>query len=362
MNKKYMERALELAEKGVGRVNPNPLVGAVIVKEDRILSEGWHEQFGGPHAEVNAFNRASEDVSGATLYVTLEPCSHYGKTPPCAEAIIQKKISKVVIGMIDPNPLVAGKGVELLRKSGIEVISGVLESECRKQNEIFIKYIQSQLPFVILKSAMTLDGKIATSTGDSKWITGESSRKHVHELRNRVSGIMVGIGTVLQDNPHLTTRLESTSVSHPIRIVVDSMGRTPLDSNVLQNLDICKTIIAVTDRVSSAQISIFKDKGAEVLVIESLEGRVNLKALFEKLGALKIDSILLEGGSELNFSALKAGMVDKIMMYIAPKLIGGSTAKTPVGGAGVMFMSDAMALNHFTVTKIDEDLLIEGYF
>lgn len=357
----YMKRALELAKKGTGYTSPNPLVGAVIVKEGRVIGEGYHESYGGNHAEVNAFYNAAEDVTGGTMYVTLEPCSHYGKTPPCADLIVKKGIKKVVIGLEDPNPLVAGKGIRILKDAGIEVVTGVLEQENRKLNEIFLKYITTKLPFVIMKTAMTLDGKIATRTNQSKWITGEISRKHVHELRHRVSGIMVGIGTVLADNPSLTTRLEGGTGKDPIRIIVDSSGSIPLDSKVLNTESKGETIVALTDRVEKNKIEKLREKGTSLIITPSKEGRVDLSFLMKKLGERKIDSILLEGGSRLNYSALEEGLVDKVNMFIAPKIIGGDTAKTPVGGLGKAHMSEAINLKHVDVHSFGDDIMIEGY-
>ncbi|MBM7871276.1 diaminohydroxyphosphoribosylaminopyrimidine deaminase/5-amino-6-(5-phosphoribosylamino)uracil reductase [Clostridium pascui] len=359
MNEKYMKLALELAKKGEGRVNPNPLVGAVIVKDNKIIGEGYHGYYGGPHAEINAFSSAKENVEGSTMYVTLEPCCHYGKTPPCVNAIIKNNIKKVIVGMLDPNPRVAGKGVEILREHGIEVITGVLEEECKNLNEIFIKYIGTKLPFVIMKYAMTLDGKIAAFTGDSKWITGEAARKEVHKLRNKVSGIMVGIGTVLQDNPSLTCRMQG-GIS-PKRIIVDSNLRIPLNSSVLNIKDETLTIVATTKKVSEENIQLLKDKGVEVLIVEDMDGRVNLQALIKKLGEMGIDSILLEGGSTLNYSAIEQGIVDKVQAYIAPKIIGGESAKTPIGGEGKALMSESIILQNVIFKTFDEDILIEGY-
>ncbi len=361
MEIQYMKRALELAEKGSGFTSPNPLVGAVIVKDGMIIGEGYHEIYGGAHAEINAFKNTTGDVRGATMYVTLEPCSHFGKTPPCAGAIIEKGISKVVIGMVDPNPIVAGKGISILRESGIEVHTGVLEDECKKLNEIFIKYITTKKPFVILKSAMTLDGKIATATGDSKWITNEASRTRVHEIRQRVAGILVGIGTVLTDNPYLTTRLMSANVSHPVRIILDTHARIPLDAHVLEDLDEIRTIIATTALASEDNLKQLKEKGAEILLLPIKDDHVDLKALMTALGELGIDSVLIEGGSSVNYSALEAGVVDKVIFFIAPKLIGGDGAKTPVGGTGKMFMRDAIVLKNMKHMVIDEDIMIEGY-
>jgi len=356
-----MRRALELSKKAVGFVNPNPLVGAVIVKDNRIIGEGYHEYFGGPHAEVNAFANATEDVEGATIYVTLEPCSHFGKTPPCADAIVRNKISKVVIGMIDPNPLVAGKGIEILKNNGIEVITGILEMEIKKTNEIFIKYISNKLPFCIMKTAMTLDGKIATAIGDSKWISNEKSRAYVHELRQRLTGIMVGIGTVLSDDPELTTRREDKLSINPIRIIIDSKARLPLDSKVLKCDEKTKTIIATTEFAKESKLEAIKQKGAEIIVTPSKNNRVDLNYLMRKLGDMGIDSILIEGGSTLNYSALEEGIVDKVITFISPKIFGGISGKTPVGGEGIKHVKDSIMLTDTQVTRLDEDIMIEGY-
>lgn len=354
----FMKRALELSRRGEGRVNPNPLVGAVIVKNDRIIGEGWHEYYGGPHAEVNAVRNASEDVRGSTIYVTLEPCSHYGKTPPCAELLKAKGFGRVVVAMTDPNPLVAGKGIEILREAGIKVDVGLLEEEARRLNEIFIKYILTKQPFVIMKSAMTLDGKTATSGGESKWITGEESRDYVHRIRNRVSGIMVGIGTVLIDDPSLTSRIEGGC--DPVRIIVDSRLRIPSDAKVLKVPG--KTIIATTegyDREKYEELDEFDS--VELLVSGKPESGVDLKQLMVQLGARGIDSVLLEGGSELNWSMINEGLVDKVMTFIAPKILGGCDSKTPVGGAGFNGLSEAIVLRDVEVTRFGNDTLIEGY-
>ncbi|MBS4538941.1 bifunctional diaminohydroxyphosphoribosylaminopyrimidine deaminase/5-amino-6-(5-phosphoribosylamino)uracil reductase RibD [Clostridium sp. D2Q-11] len=360
MDIKYMKSAIELSKKGKGYTNPNPLVGAVIVKEDKIIGEGFHELYGGPHAEVNAFANAKEDIQGATMYVTLEPCSHFGKTPPCANNIVEKGISKVVIGMRDPNPLVAGKGIEILRNNGIEVKVGILEDEIKKVNEIFIKYITENKPFCILKTAMTLDGKIASSTGDSKWITNEVSRHYVHQIRHRVSAIMVGIGTVLSDDPQLTTRLDDGGVD-PIRVIVDTNGRIPLDAKVLNIKSKAKTIIATTEKIDKEKMKAIKEKGAEVIITPLKNERVDLDNLMFQLGKMKIDSVLLEGGSTLNYSALEQGIVDKVLSFIAPKIIGGKDAKTPVGGKGREKIEEAFILKNMTIARFSEDIIIEGY-
>ena len=356
-----MERALELSKKAVGFVNPNPLVGAVIVKDNRIIGEGYHEYFGGPHAEVNAFKNAVDDVEGATMYVTLEPCSHYGKTPPCADAIVQSKIAKVVVGMIDPNPQVSGRGIEILRSNGIDVTVGIMDKEIKKTNEIFIKYITQKQPFCIMKTAMTIDGKISTSTGDSKWISNEKSRSYVHELRQKVTGIMVGIGTVLADDPELTTRRQDKISKNPIRIVIDSKAKIPLESKVLKCDDETKTIIATTEFAKESKIEAIKQKGAVVIVTKSKNGWVNLKELMRLLCDMGIDSILLEGGSTLNYSALQEGIVDKVITFISPKIFGGASGITPVGGQGIERVSDCIVLRDAEVTRFDEDIMIEAY-
>ncbi|QXM06815.1 bifunctional diaminohydroxyphosphoribosylaminopyrimidine deaminase/5-amino-6-(5-phosphoribosylamino)uracil reductase RibD [Crassaminicella indica] len=361
MDIKYMKRALTLAKKGIGYTNPNPLVGSVIVKNNKIIGEGYHKVYGGSHAEINAFNNATEDVTGATMYITLEPCSHYGKTPPCAYTIVKKKIKRVVIAMKDPNPLVAGKGIKILKSNGIEVVTGVLEKEAKKLNEIFIKYITTKLPFCILKTAMTLDGKIATHTGDSKWISNEGSRRIVHKLRHQVSGIMVGIGTVLADNPMLTTRLDNKKGINPTRIIVDTRASIPLNSNVLKDCKNIKTIIATTKLAETKNIKAIKEKGAEVIITPLKENLVDLPFLMHYLGDKKIDSILLEGGGALNYSALKENIVDKIISFIAPKIIGGIDAKSPVGGKGIAFMKNAILLKEMQVSTIGDNLMVEAY-
>ena len=330
MDEKYMKMALELAKNGAGRVSPNPMVGAIIVKDNRIIAKGYHKEYGRDHAEVDAFKNAIQDVEGATMYVTLEPCSHYGKTPPCADKIVEKKISRVVIGSLDPNPLVSGNGVKKLIDAGIEVKVGILEENCKKLNEVFMKYISEKKPFVLMKSAMSLDGKIATYLGESKWISGEESRKDVHKLRNELSAIMVGVETVIKDNPELTCRIENGR--NPIRIVVDSSLRIPIESKLVEGAREIKTIIATTNRADYEKSLSLKEKGVIVLITEDINKQVDLVDLMKKLGEMKIDSILLEGGATLNFSALSQGIVDKVQVYIAPMIIGGEKSKTIVGG------------------------------
>ncbi|SHK18804.1 diaminohydroxyphosphoribosylaminopyrimidine deaminase [Anaerobranca californiensis DSM 14826] len=361
MDVQYMKRAIELAQKGWGKTRPNPLVGAVIVKGDKIIAEGFHQAYGRDHAEVDALKKINFNGEGATLYVNLEPCSHYGKTPPCTEAIIKSGIKKVVVAMKDPNPLVAGKGLKILRENGIEVVSGILEKEARELNEIFIKYITTNIPFCIMKVAMTLDGKIATYNGDSKWITDEDSRNYVHHIRSRISSIMVGINTILYDNPQLNIRIKGLEVNQPLRVIVDSQLRIPLDSNVVKTADQQRTLIATTEFVSSEKISRLEEKNVEVLTIQDINGRVDLQQLMIELGIRKIDSVLLEGGGTLNYSALESNIVDKIMVFIAPKILGGRNAITSVEGQGKPYVKEAFQLKNLTIRSFRKDVLIEGY-
>ena len=353
-----MREALGLAKKGMGFVNPNPMVGAVIVKDGRIIGKGFHEKYGTLHAERNAFADCSEDCEGASIYVTLEPCCHYGKTPPCTEAIIEHKIRRVIIGSSDPNPLVAGKGVQILREHRIEVTEGVLKDECDELNEIFMHYITEKTPFVTMKYAMTMDGKIAAYTGESKWITGDESRHNVQLDRLKHSAIMVGVGTVLADDPMLTCRLENGR--NPIRIICDTHLRTPLDCNIVRTAKEIPTIIAACSQDFS-KISEYEARGCKIIITEEADGHVNLRQLMRILAEdEKIDSVLLEGGGELNWSALESGIVSKVQTYIAPKIFGGAVAKSPVSGIGVPSPSKAFMLTDSRVTKIGEDFLIES--
>ena len=355
----FMQMALGLAEKGRGAVAPNPMVGAIIVKDGRIIGSGYHEKIGEGHAEVNAFRSATEDVAGATIYVTLEPCSHFGKTPPCSDKIIEKKIGRVVIAALDPNPLVSGRGVKKLQAAGIEVVTGVRAEESSRLNEIFMKYIVKKEPFVVMKAAMSLDGKIATRTGESQWITGPAARERVHQLRSALTGIMVGVQTVIMDDPQLTSRIPGGK--NPLRIIVDSTLRIPLEAKVLQDQDVAKTLIATTEWADRNKAALLEAAGIELLTVPTKDGRTDLKALMKILGERGIDSILLEGGATLNFAALQAGIVDKVQVYIAPKLIGGETAKTPVGGEGIEKLSQAFSVIELKASTVGEDILLEGY-
>ena len=295
------------------------------------------------------------------MYVTLEPCCHWGRTPPCTEAIIRAKIADVFVAMKDPNPQVAGNGMRQLEAAGISVQVGICEAESRQLNEVFIKYITTQHPFVILKSAISLDGKIATASGESQWITSEASRLKGHEIRAQVDAILVGIGTVLQDNPSLTTRLPDKKNEDPIRVIVDSHGRTPLGAKVFNPNSNAGTLIAVTEKAPLEKIEALKTAGADVLIIEAQAGRVCLSTLMQELGRREITSVLIEGGGEINAAALEAGVVDKVMFFVAPKLIGGRDAPGPIGGRGIAHLAETFELHRIKATQIDSDFLIEGY-
>ena len=360
-DRKFMEDALALAAKARGRTSPNPLVGAVIVRDGEIVGEGYHRKAGDAHAEIHALNQAKELAEGATMYVTLEPCCHWGRTPPCTESLIRAKLANVVVSMKDPNPQVAGKGIRQLEEAGIPVQVGICEEESKQLNEIFIKYITTQCPFVILKSAISLDGKIATALGESQWITSEASRLKGHEVRAQVDAILVGVGTVLQDNPSLTTRLPERTNEDPIRIVVDSRGRTPLGAKVFNPDSNAGTLIAVTEKAPLEKIDVLKAAGADVLTIEQKEGRVCLSALMRELGRREVTSVLIEGGGEINAAALQAGIVNKLMFFVAPKLIGGKDAPGPIGGVGIARLAEAFDLRDVKISHIGADLLIEGY-
>ena len=355
----YMRRAIELARRGTGFANPNPLVGAVLVRDGEIIAEGWHARCGDLHAERAALancHARNTSPEGATLYVTLEPCCHTGKQPPCTEAVIEAGIARVVVGSADPNPLVAGRGCEQLRAAGITVDEGVAQAECDALNPIFFHFITHRTPYVTLKYAMTLDGKIATRTGASRWITGPAARERVHAERLRHAAIMVGIGTVLEDDPLLTCRIDGGR--DPIRVICDSRARTPINSQLVQTAYEIPTYVAVTAR--SERTAALEEKGVRILVCGETDGHVDLTDLMQQLGSAGINGILLEGGSSLAFSALKAGIVRRVQAYIAPKLIGGADAKSPVGGEGLAKMADALALKNVRSTPLGEDFLIEG--
>ncbi|WP_455714305.1 bifunctional diaminohydroxyphosphoribosylaminopyrimidine deaminase/5-amino-6-(5-phosphoribosylamino)uracil reductase RibD [Anaerosporobacter sp.] len=352
----YMRLAIQLAKQGCGWVNPNPMVGAVIVKEGKIIGQGYHEKCGELHAERNALANCQTSATGATLYVTLEPCCHHGRTPPCTEAIIESGISRVVVGSSDPNPLVAGKGIAILRSHGIEVMENVAKDECDKLNESFFHYIRHKTPYVIMKYAMTMDGKIATHTGKSQWITGQTARKRVHEDRHRYSAIMVGVGTILTDDPMLTCRLENSK--NPLRIICDTNLRTPLQAKIISTTDTAPTLIA-TAITDTNRHRAYLDAGCEIMVLPKKDKHIDLNNLMQRLGEKQIDSLLLEGGATLNWSALQSGIVNKVQAYVAPKLFGGN-AKTPIAGLGVDYPEGAFVLSKPNITQVGEDILLES--
>lgn len=361
-----MHEALKIAKYGLGRTSPNPMVGSIIVKDNRIVGQGWHRKAGTPHAEIHALNQAGDLAKDATIYVTLEPCCHHGRTGPCSEAIVKSGIKRAVVAMRDPNPLVASKGIEELKNAGIDVTVGVLEDEAIKLNEVFIKWITSGLPFVTLKTAISLDGKIASYTGHSKWITGSASRHFVHKLRDCYDAILVGIGTVIADDPSLTTRLDEINPNEyqgksPVRVIVDSKARIPLTAKVL-NDGCAQTIIAVSAEADSDKVNALQEKGAEILAISKDEanGGIYLPELLKKLGELKYTSVFIEGGANINASFLKYDLVDKVYWFIAPKIIGGENAKGPIGGTGVDTVDKAVKLKDIEITQIDEDILVSA--
>ena len=349
---KYMRYAIELAKKGRGFVNPNPLVGAVLVRNEEVIGEGYHKVYGGKHAEVHAIGDM-KNLEGATLYVTLEPCCHYGKTPPCTELIIKSGIKNVFVSTLDPNPLVAGKGVKRLRDHGITVEVGLLESESIRMNEIFNHFIMHKTPYVIMKYAMTLDGKISTLSKDSKWITNGLSRKYVHQIRQVVSGILVGVETVISDDPFLNTRHEG-KCSHPLPIVLDSRGRIPLTSRVLNS-----GIVATTELMPSEVKNKLKKMGVKVIVTTSKNGHVNLNELMIKLGEMNIDSLLVEGGGIVHGSFLREKLGHKVLAFISPKLLGEGIS--PIRGLELEKMDEAVKLKNIEHRFFGDDLMIAGY-
>jgi diaminohydroxyphosphoribosylaminopyrimidine deaminase/5-amino-6-(5-phosphoribosylamino)uracil reductase len=363
---KYMELALSLAEKGAGAVSPNPMVGAVLVKDGKIVGSGYHKAYGEHHAEVNAIDDAGDEAKGATLYVTLEPCNHTGKTPPCTKKILDNKISKVFVSMKDPNPSVDGGGADFLRKNGIDVYEGILEERSKKLNESFTKHILTKEPFVTLKCGATLDGKIATKTGDSKWITNPASREYVHKMRNQVDGICVGVGTVQSDNPSLTTRLPEKSFD-PVRIILDTNFSIPADSKMLHQDSNAGTIIVVGDNLENDERAIAKknnlttNSDTKVLYTPIRDGRIDIGLLMVILGNNGITSILVEGGSQVATSFLEAGKVDKVCFFYAPKILLSGEAVPMLQGDGPSLMKDAITLSNTSVQMFDGDVMIEGY-
>lgn len=355
----YMNIALALAEKGRGHTAPNPMVGAVIVKQGKIIGRGYHQAAGGPHAEVNAIADAGGGTVGATMYVTLEPCNHHGRTPPCTNAIINAGIARVVVAMDDPNPGVAGGGCDFLRKNGVSVVTGVCESAAQKQNVFFIKHVQTGMPYVILKCAATLDGKIATQTGDSKWITGTEARGYVHQIRHAVDGILVGVDTVKADNPRLTTRIDDPVGKNPVRIILDTHLTIPEHAGIISEKQASGTIVATGGDGSEERKKTLTARGVRILEIPLKDGRVDPYRLMEKLGKMGITSILVEGGSKVSASMLNAGVVDRICFFYAPKILAGDGISI-CSGAGPEKMAAAIRVENIEIKRFGNDILVEG--
>lgn len=353
-----MRLALRLARKGRGRVSPNPLVGAVAVKEGNIVGRGYHRAFGEAHAEAAALRDAGDLAKGATLYVNLEPCNHTGHTPPCTRAILKAGIHRVVIGMRDPNPVAAG-GVETLRAGGVEVTEGVLEDACRRLNAPFIHFVTRKTPYVVMKIAATLDGKIATKTGNSRWITGEASRREVHRLRGDLDAVMVGIGTILKDDPALTCRL-SRPPRQPLRIVIDTRLRLPEACRLTATLDTAPLLVVTGPGVDAGKKKRLESRGVEILPVPLYNEGVDLRKLMAILAKRPVASVLLEGGARLNASALRAGIVQKVMIFYAPKLLGGQESLSMIGNPSPDFLDAAIPVKGWRVRRMGQDFLFEG--
>lgn len=351
----YMRQAVALARRGTGWTAPNPLVGAVVVKDGKVIGRGYHARCGGLHAERAALADCTVSPRGATMYVTLEPCCHQGRQPPCTDAILAAGIARVVVGSDDPNPLVAGKGLEILRRGGVEVVSGVLREACDALNPVFFHFIRTKRPYVVMKYAMTMDGKIATRTGASRWITGEAARRRVHRDRHRYTAIMAGVGTVLADDPMLNCRIKGGK--NPVRIICDTHLRTPLTSQIVRTAGEIPTILATCAEPSL--YGPYLDAHCQVWTLPERDGHVDLDALMDRLGSAGIDSVLLEGGGTLNWAALENGIVQRVQAYVAPKLFGGD-AKSPVEGQGVALPDQAVVLKNTRILRVGEDILLES--
>lgn len=358
IDKKYMALAISLAKRAEGRTNPNPLVGAVVVKNGRVIGKGYHKKCGTPHAEVHALNAAGAGAKGATLYVTLEPCDHFGRTPPCTDAIIESGVRRVVIAMRDPNPLTDGRGIRKLSRHGIKTSVGILESEASGINKPFIKFVTKKMPLVRVKVAESIDGKIATRSGDSRWITGKDSRRYVHELRGKVDAVMVGVATVLKDDPLLLSKIPGAK--QPVRVIVDSALKTPLNARLFLKVGKYSVVLATTKEASFKKAERCAKKGISVLFCKTKNGRVDLKDLLKKLSWLNIVDLMVEGGGELVASLVEEKLVDQFMFFISPKIIGGRLAKTPVEGRGVDKVKDAVCLKNISIRKFAQDILIEA--
>jgi diaminohydroxyphosphoribosylaminopyrimidine deaminase/5-amino-6-(5-phosphoribosylamino)uracil reductase len=355
----FIKKSLSLARRAAGRTSPNPLVGAVIVKDGMILAEGYHRKAGTPHAEVIAIKRAGKKIRGSTLYVNLEPCCHKAKrTPPCTKEIIEAGIKRVVIAMVDPNPMVSGKGIDELRSSGISIDTGIMEDEAKRLNEAYIKFITTKRPFVILKLAQSLDGRIATSKGESRWITGEKARRLVHRLRNEVDAVMVGINTVIKDNPSLDCRLRSGR--NPLRIILDSRLSIPTNSRVLRHKD-KKTIVVTTENADNKRIKSIIETGNRVIIVKAKNNMVDMEGLMDELGSLDIMSVMIEGGSSISASAISEGIVDKVMFFVSPMIIGGIDSVSSIGGISPILLEEAVRVRNLRIRTVGKDILLEGY-
>jgi len=361
----FMQLALNLAKKGEGFTSPNPMVGAVVVKNGKVVGKGYHHAAGKAHAEVNAINDAGALAQGATLYVTLEPCNHTGRTPPCTEKILASGIKRVVVAMHDPNPGVKGGGIDCLKHRGIDIKTGVCEDRAKRLNEIFIKYVQTNRPFTIIKCAATLDGRIATRTGDSRWVTGEEARKFVHRLRHAVDAIMVGIHTVEKDDPSLTTRLEKRLGGlkglDPVRIVLDTHLKIVEKARLLRLDSDSDTIIITGHSVSEDKKARIEQRGAKIIESPVKDGLIDLDMLMDRLGALGITSLLIEGGSRVIASALLAGIVEKIFFFFAPKILGGDDGVPICKGQGADLMKNCIPVKDISVRQFGKDVMIQGY-
>ena len=358
VDKKYMALALELAEKGRGKVEPNPMVGAVLVKNGEIVGKGYHQVFGGAHAEVYAIHEGGTNCKGATLYVSMEPCAHYGKTAPCVDAIIKAGIRKVVAAVVDPNPITSGKGIQQLKEAGIEVVVGVMEMQAKRLNLPFFKLMQKGLPYVTVKWAMSIDGKIATHTGESRWITSDESRKYAHKIRGQMDGILVGINTIVRDDPLLTCRIEGGR--NPKRIVVDCSALLPVNSRLLSTMNEGEVIVAVSKNAQRNRVEKLEQLGCTIVQTKDMNGRVDLKELFQRLGEMKLTNILVEGGSRVITSVIEGRLADRVMVFLAPIIIGGEGAKSPVLGTGINKISEAAEIDEIEIKRFSNDIVIEG--
>ncbi len=358
---KFMKEALRQARKGLGRTSPNPAVGAVIVREGRAIALGYHRKAGAPHAEVDALNKLGGKAPGSTLYVNLEPCNHHGHTPPCTEALLNAGIKRVVIGMRDPNPGVAGGGCEYLRQRGVLITTGVLEAKCYRLNEAYTKYVTQKRPFVILKSALTLDGWTATSTGHARWITNKRSRQYVHRLRDRADAVMVGVGTIIADDPLLTTRLGRGRGKDPLRIIVDSHLRTPLHAKVLNHGASADTLMVTGPDVAPEIRNRFQRKGVSTIACPTKDGRIDLNALMDTLGKMSITSLMVEGGAGISGAMIRERLIDKFYVFQAPKLLGADDGVPMATGLGPKKMDQCLHLKDIEIRRLGEDILIKGY-